>query len=80
MEQKNPKMFLVLKIIAIEPGSTNSHNPQENTCHCQSICYQATLRFKMSLREAYSKPGSLRVKKKTDESALMEILQEVGTL
>ena len=33
MEQKKLKMFLVFKIIAFEPGSTNSHNPEEDTCH-----------------------------------------------
>ena len=58
MEQKNQKKFLVLKIIAFKPGSTNSHNPQQYTCRWQSICYQATLRFKTSLREVYSKPIS----------------------
>ena len=45
MEQKYAKMFLVFKIIGFEPGSTNSHNPEERTCHWQSICYQAILRF-----------------------------------
>ena len=38
MEQKVLKMFLVLEIIAFEPGSTNSHNPEEDTCDWQSIC------------------------------------------
>ena len=38
MEQKNVKKFLVFRIIAFEPGSTNSHNPEQDTCHWQSIC------------------------------------------
>ena len=63
MEKKNQKKILVLKIIGFEPGSTNSHNPEQDTCHWQSICYQATLRFKISLREVYSKEGSVRVMK-----------------
>ena len=63
MEQKNQKIFLVFKIIAFEPGSTNSHNPEHDTCIWQSICYQATLRFKISIKEVYSKAGSLRVMK-----------------
>ena len=54
-------MFLVFEIIAFEPGSTNSHNPEQDTCHWQSICYEGTLRFKISLNEIYSKAGSLRV-------------------
>ena len=33
MEQKNLKIFLVFKIIAFEPGSKNSHNTEEDTCH-----------------------------------------------
>ena len=35
MEQKYSKMFLVLKLIEFKPGSTNSHNPEEDTCHWQ---------------------------------------------
>ena len=64
MEEENPKKFLVFKIIAFDPGSTNSHIPEQDTCHWQSICYQGTLRFKTSLREKFSKPGSLRGMKK----------------
>ena len=64
MEVKNQKKFLVFKIFAFELGPTNSHNPEQDTCHWQSICYQATLRFNLLLREAYSKAGFLRVMKK----------------
>ena len=64
MELKNQKKFSVFKIFAFELGPTNSHNPEQDTCHWQSICYQATLRFKISLKEVYSKAGSLRVMKK----------------
>ena len=64
MEPENPKNFLVFKRIAFDPGSTNSHIPEQDTCHWQSICYQGTLRFKISLREKLSKPGSLRGMKK----------------
>ena len=63
MDQKFRKKLLVFKIIGSEPGSTNSDNPEQDTCHWQSICYQAILRFKISLREVYSKAGSLRVMK-----------------
>ena len=81
MEQKKyQKTILVLKIIAFESGTTNSHTPEQDTCHWQSICYQGTLRFNISLSEKFSKSGSLRVMKKEDESALMRILQEFGTL
>ena len=50
MEQKNVKMFLVLQINASEPGSTNSHIVEQDTCHWQSICYQARVRFNKSIR------------------------------
>ena len=63
LEQKNQKKILVSKIIAFEPGSTNSHILEQDNCHCQSICYQATLRLKISLWEVYSKADSLRVMK-----------------
>ena len=33
MEQKNVKNLLVFQIIAFEARSTNSHNPEQDTCH-----------------------------------------------
>ena len=80
MEQNNQKNFLVLKIIAFESERANSHNPEQDTCHWQSMFYETPLRFKRSVREKLSKSGSPRVMKKYDESAVMQILQEFGTL
>ena len=80
MEQKNPRIFLVFKIIAFGVWSTNSQNPEEDTCYRQSICYQAVVRVKISLKEIFSKSCFLRVMKKRDESTLMHILEEYGTL
>ena len=79
MEQKTMKMFLIFKIISFEQGETNFRILEEDTGHWQSICYEATLRFNISLMEVYFRPGSLRVTEKQDESALMQILQEVGS-
>ena len=80
MEQQNQKKFLVLKIIPFESRTTNSHNPEQDICHWQSMCYETPLRFNISLREIFSKSGSPRVIRKSDESALMQILQEFETL
>ena len=80
MEQKNLNNMLVLKIIAFESGTRNSHNPEQDICHWQSMCYQTALRFNMSLREIFSKWESPIVMKKYDESVLMQISQEFGTL
>ena len=80
MKQKNWKKLLVLNIIAFESGTTNSHTPEQDNCHWQSMCYETALRFNISLREIFSKSGSDRVMKKYDESAPMLILKEVGTL
>ena len=63
MEQKNERRCLVLKIIAFEWGTRNSHNMEEDTCHWQSMCYKTPLRFHASLSEIFSKSGSLRVMK-----------------
>ena len=71
MEQKNPKMFSLLKIIEFQWGKTSSFNLEKDTCHWQSMCYETPLRFKISLREIFFKSGSLRVMKKYDESALI---------
>ena len=75
MEQKNEK-----KITAFESEAANSHNPEQDTCNWRSMFYETLLRFNLSLRETFSKWISLRVMKKFDESALMQILQEFGTL
>ena len=80
MKQKNRKKLLVLDIIPFESGTTNSHTPEQDNCHWQSMCYETPLRFNISLREIFSKSGSPRVMKKYDESALMQILQEFWTL
>ena len=80
MEQKNPKKFLVFKIISFEWGSTNCLNLEKDTCHWQSMCYETSLRFNISLREIFAKWRCPRVMKKYDESALMQILQELGAL
>ena len=78
MAKKNQKMFLVLKIVGFESGKTNSLSHEKNTCHWQSMCYETSLRFNISLREIFFKSGSLRVMKKYDESALIQILQVFG--
>ena len=73
MEQKNEKKLLLLKIIAFESGKANSHNPEQDICHWQSMCYETPLTFNMSLREIFPKSRSPRVMKKYDQSVLMQI-------
>ena len=63
MEETGLKKILVLKISAFESGTRNSHNPQQDNCHWQSMCYGTTLRFNISLREIFSKSASPRVMK-----------------
>ena len=53
MEQKNLEKSLVLKIIAFESETTNSHNPEQDICHWQSMCYEIPVRFKISLSEIF---------------------------
>ena len=80
MEEKNIKIILVLEIIALESGTRNSHNPEQDICHWQSMCYETPLRFNISLREIFSKSGSFIVIKKYNESVLMQISQDFWTL
>ena len=80
MEQSNQEKFFVLKIIAFESERRNFHNGEQDTSNWQSMYYETPLRFNISLREIFSKSGGLRVMKKYDESVLMKILQEFGTL
>ena len=53
MEQKNDKMLLVLKIFAFDSETLDSHNPEQDTRHWQSMFYETPLRFKISLREIF---------------------------
>ena len=80
MERKTPIKFLVLKIIAIELGTTISLILEKDTCHWQSVCYETSLTFNISLRELFFKSASIRVMEKYDESVLIQILQEFWTL
>ena len=80
MKQKNREKFLALKIIPFESGTTIAHNLEQDISHWQSMCYETPLRFNISLRESFSKSGSDIVMKKYDESALMHISQDFGTL
>ena len=80
MEQKNQKRFSVLKRVTFESGTKNSHNPEQDACHWQSICYETPLRFNILLREIFLKSGFLRVMKKYHESCFMQILQNFATL
>ena len=73
MEQENLKKFSVLEIMAFESRVTYSQNPEQDNCDWQSIYYETSLRFNISLREIFSKSGSPIVMKKYDESALMQI-------
>ena len=79
MEKKNQKKFFVVTIISFESVTTNSHNPEQDTCHWQSMCYETSLRFNISLTEIFFKSGYLRVMKKYVENTLMKILQEFRT-
>ena len=80
IKQKNQKQLLVLKIIGFQLGKANSHNPEQDICHWQSSCYETPLRFNILLREQFSRSRSPRVIKKYDESPLIQILQEFGTI
>ena len=53
MGETNRKKFLVLKIIAFELGTTNSHNLEQDTCHWQSMCRKKPLRFNKILKEIF---------------------------
>ena len=80
MERKSPKKFSVLQKIAFDSGKTNSLILEKDTCYWQSMCYETSLRFNMSLREIFFNSGSMKMMRQYDESVLMQILKEFGTL
>ena len=61
-------------------GTTDSQNPEQDNCDWQSMCYETNLRLNISLSEIFSESRSLIVMKKDDESALIQISQDFGTL
>ena len=71
---------MVLKISAFESRTINPQNLEEDNYHWQSMCYETHLGFTRSLRELFSKSGSPILIKKDDESAVMQISQEFGTV
>ena len=66
--------------IALELGVANSLNLQQDTWHPLTMYQQTPLRFHLLLGETFSKSTSLRMMKKHDKSALMEISQVFVTL
>ena len=63
MELENRKNLLVFKIIAFEPRSPTSHIVEQDSSRWQSIFYQASGKFNISLREVYSTAGPSGVTK-----------------
>ena len=80
MKEKNQKKFQFLKKIPFQLGTANSKNREKDKCHWQTMCYETPLRFNIELREIFSEAGSAIGMKKYDESALMQISQDFGTL
>ena len=80
MEQKIQNKFSVFQIIAFELGVENSHNLEQDTCHWQPVIEKTPLRLHLTLGEIFSKSTSLRMMKKLEKWALMEILQLFATL
>ena len=79
MEQRNQKKLLVLTLIAFEWRTANSHNPDQDICHWQSMCYKTDLRLNISVREIFSESGSPRLMRKYDEGALIPVSKECGS-
>ena len=80
MERKHQKEFLILKIMAFESATSNIQNLDQDTCHWLSMIYETRLSFNISIREVFPKSRSLTVIRKYDEGALIQILQQSGTL
>ena len=78
MDWKNQKEFLVLKIIGIEPGKASSLNLEKDTCYWQSMCYETSPRFNISLREIFFKSGSIKVIKNMKKVLSCRFYKDLG--
>ena len=38
MEETIAKKVFTFEVVAFESGAANSHNPEQETCHGQSMC------------------------------------------
>ena len=79
MEQENQQLFLVLKIIAFESGTTNSHNLDRILVTGSQCATKHTAGLTYHSGRYFPNQGLPGVIKKHDESALMHILQEFAT-
>ena len=73
-------MLLVFQIISFEYAVVNTCDIEQDIWNHRSMCYQTPLGFHVRLGEPFSRPTFVRMMKKHDKSALMEILQVFGTL
>ena len=77
---KKSEIFFFLKISPFESRTINSQNLEQDNYHWQSMCFEKARSFNISLIEVFSKSRSPRVMKKYDESGVIQIFQEFGTL
>ena len=82
MEEKNQKKFLVIKIIASESGTTNSHNRENDYWYLwwKNLMKVPSCRFSKSLGPFYMLTLKGHSEAVFYESFLMQILQEFGSL
>ena len=73
------KMFLLFLIIAFEPVAGKSLIYDENTCGCQTSCYQTLLRLWIGLREMLSSSNSPTFMENWDKSAAVYASAVLGT-
>ena len=61
MREEIRQNFFGFMIIAFESGAANSPNPEQDTCHYQSIWYEILLLFNISVRAISFESVSLTV-------------------
>ena len=79
-KKKKSENVFAFKDNSIWVGAKISLHLEKDTCHWQSMCYETSPRFNISLREIFFQSRSIIVTEKYDESALIHILQGFGTL
>ena len=63
LERKLQKKVFVFQIIAFEMAVENFHNLEQDASHRMSMCSETPQRFRLTLRETFSKSTSLRMMK-----------------
>ena len=77
-KKKKSENVFAFKDNSIWVGATISLHLEKDTCHWQSMCYETSPRFNISLREIFFKSGSIKVIKNIKKVLSCRFYKDLG--